>query len=101
MPNWWQNAVLAVSDRPDGTFPVIGIPLIGVWGGDFAHVIHAYHPLTFDGAPNHLLCRQLIRRQTSLHRTARPQMAGQSACVDTLDAGDLPKPQILVERNLR
>ena len=101
MPNWRQRAVLAVCGRPGGAFLVIGIPLIGDRRGDFAHVIHPDHPLALDRAPDRFLRRHFLRRQASLHRAARAQVAGQSACVDALDAGDLPMLQIFVERNLR
>jgi len=97
MLNWWQRTILAVCDRPGGAFLIIGIPLVDGRRGDFAHVIHSDHPLALDGAPDRLLRRQLVRRQATLHRAARAQVAGQSACVDALDAGDLPMLQIFVE----
>ena len=48
-----------------------------------------------------LFFRKPITRQAGFHRAAFAQMPGQRARIDALNAGNVPVPQIIIERSLR
>jgi len=92
---------VAFHDRPGAALHAFGIPVVGRGGRDLFHKIRARHRRCLPRALDGLLGRDVLGREAAAHRAARAQVLGQRPRVDTLDAGDAPRFQILVQRPAR
>ena len=92
---------VARRDRPNLTERIVGIPTIGFRRGNFAHVIHSDYAGAVQRAFRRLLRRNIIGREAGFHGAERAEMSRQSARVDSLDAGNFPALEVIIERGFR